>query len=321
MTNLKDYLNDTLPPDSEQEIRNLLGEDRLDVNLNKELEEYFNSMTDSDPQLAEAAFIRAESTLGLRGSRIRKKVMRWTMRFAAVLAFFIAGYWTYAYYEENFVEVQWIEKRVEHGEIVSLQLPDGSLLYMNSGSRVTYPEKFIGKTRQIFVDGEVYAEVAKDPKHPFVINSGDVSVDVLGTTFNMKSYSNAECVEVILLEGSVRFNVLGESVRNDVIMRPGNMLQYHRSTGKIDLDQFPKDNYNAFYENRSIHFFNLTLEDIVTDLERLFCAKIVILDEKLAKTRYFAFFGNNESLDEILNAINSDRKIRIKKKDGVIYLK
>lgn len=321
MTNLKDYLNGTLPPESEQEIRNLLAEDSLDVNLNKELEEYFNSMTDNDPQMAEAAFSRAESILGLKGLRIRKNVMRWTMRLAASFVLLVAGYWAYELYQDNFMEVQWIEKRVEHGEIVSLQLPDGSQLYMNSGSRVTYPEKFTGKVRQIFVDGEVYADIAKDPKRPFVINSGDVSVDVLGTTFNMKSYSNAECVEVILLEGSVRFNVLDEPSKNDVIMRPGNMLQYHRSTGKIDLDQFPKDKYNAFYKNRSIHFFNLTLEDIAIDLERLFCTKIVIMDEALAKTRYFAFFGNNESLDEILNAINSDKKIRIRKKDGVIYLK
>lgn len=320
MADLKRYLDGHMSPEEERKFRNLLGEDCPDPNLDKELEDYFNSMEDNDVQLADSAYLKAEKTLGIRGLRIGRKVLRWTMNIAAVAAVFVFAFLIYdrMYLVED---VQWIEKRVEHGEIVSLLLPDGSHLYMNSGSRVTYPERFEGKTRQIFVDGEVYAEVAKDPKHPFVINSGDVSVDVLGTTFNMKSYSNAECVEVILLEGSVRFNVLGESVMNDVIMRPGNMLQYHRSTGKIDLDQFPKDKYNAFYENRSIHFFNLTLEDIVTDLERLFCAKIVILDEKLAKTRYFAFFGNNESLDEILNAINSDRKIRIKKKDGVIYLK
>ena len=148
-----------------------------------------------------------------------------------------------------------------------------------------------------------------------------VSVDVLGTTFNMKSYSDAECVEVILLEGSVRFNVLDESHSNEMLMRPGNMLQYHRSTGTIDMDVFPKDKYKAFYNNRSIHFFNITLEDIATDLERLFCTKIVILNEELAMKKYFACFGNNESLDEILNAINADKKISMRKKEGVIYLK
>jgi ferric-dicitrate binding protein FerR (iron transport regulator) len=242
------------------------------------------------------------------------------MNIATVAAVFVVAFLLYdrMYLVED---VQWIEKRVEHGEIVSLLLPDGSHLYMNSGSRVTYPERFEGKTRQIFVDGEIYADIAKDPEHPFVINSGDVSVDVLGTTFNMKSFSDAECVEVILLEGSVRFNVLEDTYRNEMVMRPGNMLQYHRSSGKIDLDVFPKDKYSAFYKNRSLHFFNITLEDIAEDLERLFCTKIVILNEDLAKKKYFACFGNNESLDEILNAINADKKIKIRKKEGVIYLK
>ena len=94
-----------------------------------------------------------------------------------------------------------------------------------------------------------------------------------------------------------------------------------RNSGKIDLDVFPKDKYSAFYKNRSLHFFNITLEDIAEDLERLFCTKIVILNEDLAKKKYFACFGNNESLDEILNAINADKKINIRKKEGVIYLK
>ena len=320
MANLKRYLDGRMSPEEEREFRDLLGEDRLDPNLDKELEEYFNSMTDNDVQLADSAYFKAEKTLGIKGRRVGKSVLRWTMRMAAAAAVFVFAFLIYdrMYQIED---VQWIEKRVEHGEIVSLLLPDGSHLYMNSGSRVTYPEKFEGKTRQIFVDGEIYADIAKDPKRPFIINSGDVSVDVLGTTFNMKSYSDAECVEVILLEGSVRFNVLDESHSNEMLMRPGNMLQYHRSTGTIDMDVFPKDKYKAFYNNRSIHFFNITLEDIATDLERLFCTKIVILNEELAKKKYFACFGNNESLDEILNAINADKKISMRKKEGVIYLK
>lgn len=320
MKNLKRYLDGHMSPEEEREFRDLLSDERLDTNLDKELEEYFNSMADNDSQLADAAYLKAEKTLGIKGHRIGRSLMRWTMRMAAVAAVFVFAFWMYrqAYQVDD---VKWLEKRVEYGEIVSLLLPDGSHLYMNSGSRVTYPEKFEGRTRQIFVDGEIYADIAKDPKRPFVINSGDVSVDVLGTTFNMKSYSDAECVEVILLEGSVRFNVLDESHSNEMLMRPGNMLQYHRSTGTIDLDVFPKDKYNAFYKNRSIHFFNITLEDITTDLERLFCTKIVILNEELAKRKYFACFGNNESLDEILNAINADKKISIRKKEGVIYLK
>lgn len=320
MTNLKDYLNDTLLPDEEKQVVDLLAEDKLTAELDKELEEYFNSMTDNDPAVAQTAYFKAKRALGLKRSSVSRRAVSWIMGVAASMILFVIGLWTFNQYQDN-IEPNWIEKRVANGDIVSLTLPDGSQLYMNSGTRVTYPDRFTGKTRQIFIDGEVYADIAKDPKRPFVINSGDVSVDVLGTKFNMKAYSDAECVEVILVEGSVRFNVLQESVENEVIMRPGNMLQYQRSTGVISLDQFPKDKFSAFYENRSMHFFNIMLEDIVTDLERLFCTKIIILNESIAKTKYFAFFCNNESLEEILDALNSDKKIKITKKNGVIYLK
>ena len=116
MTSLKDYLNDTLPSEAEQEIRDLLSEDSLDMNLNKELEEYFNSMTDNDPQLAEAAYLKAESALGLKGRRVGRSIFRWSMRVAAVAVLFLAGFWTYNICEDNFGQVNWIEKRVDHGE-------------------------------------------------------------------------------------------------------------------------------------------------------------------------------------------------------------
>ena len=247
------------------------------------------------------------------------KVCHWFERAAAVLLvpaaivmFYIGG---------RTSDVEWLEANTVAGQKLEILLPDGSDVKLGPSSKIIYPSSFGRKERKIFVLGSVYADIAKDPEHPFVINSGDVSVDVLGTTFNMKSFSDAECVEVILLEGSVRFNVLEDTHRNEMVMRPGNMLQYHRSSGKIDLDVFPKDKYSAFYKNRSLHFFNITLEDITEDLERLFCTKIVILNEDLAKKKYFACFGNNESLDEILNAINADKKIKIRKKEGVIYLK
>ena len=62
------------------------------------------------------------------------------------------------------------------------------------------------------------------------------------------------------------------------------------------------------------------MHDIALDLERLFGTRIVILDEALAQTRYFAYFTNNETLDQIISAINSDRKMKISRRDGAVYL-
>jgi hypothetical protein len=104
------------------------------------------------------------------------------------------------------------------------------------------------------------------------------------------------------------------------MLSPGEMLQYDRETGDIDFKQFNPFSFRAFHENKSIHFFNLRLSDIMEDLERLFGTKLVLLDESLADTRYFALFTNNESLDQILKGIDIDGKMRFVRKGEVIYI-
>lgn len=80
----------------------------------------------------------------------------------------------------------------------TLTLSDGTTLHVNSGTRVIYPSDFTENKREIFVSGELFADVAKDPDKPFIISAGDVHVQVLGTKFNLRAYENIETVEVAL---------------------------------------------------------------------------------------------------------------------------
>lgn len=216
--------------------------------------------------------------------------------------------------------MEWLEQQIPYGETASLTLPDGTQLHLNSGSRITYPSAFTGKERRIFVEGELFADVAKNPRQPFVIQSGEVGIRVLGTRFNFKSYANTDCIEVLLVEGSVRFDINTQTRKQQLMMKPGDMVQYDRATGDIDFTTFQPEHFKSFADDRAIHFFNLRMRDIASDLERLFGTHIVILDEALAQARYFAYFTNNENLDQILSAINSDHKMQILRRDGVIYL-
>ena len=93
-----------------------------------------------------------------------------------------------------------------------------------------------------------------------------------------------------------------------------------RKSGEIDFRDFNPITFRGFHENRAIHFFNLRLSDIAEDLERLFGVKTVILDEKLAETRYFALFTNNESLDQILKGIDMEDQMVFNRKENVIYI-
>ena len=87
-----------------------------------------------------------------------------------------------------------------------------------------------------------------------------------------------------------------------------------------EIKDIHPDLYKGFHDKGAIHFFNLRLSDITSDLERMFGVKLVLLDEKLAETRYFAWFSNNETLDQILDGINVDSKMKFNRQDDVIYI-
>lgn len=306
MTKLNEYFENKLSAQEQLEVQMWLAENGYNPDTEAQLEELFDKLHVDDEAAAKAAFQQVASRLGItaearNSTACRSRIAAWSQRIAAILIvpLLCAVCLLYATRQP---EVEWFEKQVPYGEIASLTLPDGTHLHLNSGSRITYPSAFTGKERRIFVDGEIFADVAKDPHKPFIIRSGDVGIRVLGTKFNFKSYTNTD------------------TRKQQLRMEPGDLVLYDRVSNDINLSTFQPEHFKSFADNRAIHFFNLRMHDIALDLERLFGTRIVILDEALAQTRYFAYFTNNETLDQILSAINSDRKMKISRRDGVVYL-
>ena len=282
-----------------------------------------SDMETEDKTVSSPAYVKVSRRLGLeRKSRFEKTVRtigRWVMGVAACVMLPLLG--ALAYQRLHVPEqAEWLEVKVPYGQTDELLLSDGTLLHLNAGTRVTYPSVFLGNERRVFIEGEVFAEVAKNPEQPFIIESGDVDVKVLGTTFNFKAYDNTECVELILLEGAVQVDIDAATRKKQVRLHPGEMVQYDRKSGEIEMKDFQPHLYKGFHDDGSIHFFNLRLSDITSDLERLFGVKLVLLDEELSETRYFAWFSNNETLDQILDGINVDDKMDFRRKDNVIYI-
>lgn len=222
--------------------------------------------------------------------------------------------------EDRIAAIEWVEESVPLGEERTVTLADGTVIHLNSGSRLTYPREFSGAKRGVFVSGEAFVQVAKDAAHPFVINSADVKVTVLGTTFNFKNYSDCRNVELLLMEGSVKASVSTSSGEKEVRLSPGDKMRFDRIGEKIDLERFSPNKYKAFYENHSLHFFDVEMTDIAKELSRRFNQPVVVQDAALASRRYFAIFTNNETLDEVLEAMNADKKMKITKTGGIVYL-
>ncbi len=112
---------------------------------------------------------------------------------------------------------EWKEVISAYGDSKSVTLSDGSVIRLRNDSRILYPEKFTGRYRQVFASGEVYADIAKDRHHPFILSSNGVNVKVKGTKFNYRAYGDSPKVELALVEGAVEmtFDISGaEKVLN-----------------------------------------------------------------------------------------------------------
>ena len=118
-------------------------------------------------------------------------------------------------------------------QVVDMTLADGSRVWLNAGSSVTYPVAFIGNERTVFITGEAYFEVASDKTKPFRVTKGDMQVEVLGTHFNVNAYDDEKNIKVTLLEGAVRLKVNEENQ----ILKPGEQAQVSGTVSIIkDVD-------------------------------------------------------------------------------------
>ncbi|MGL5014560.1 MAG: FecR family protein [Bacteroidales bacterium] len=169
---------------------------------------------------------------------------------------------------DNSDETSQLKLVVPYGKRAKLTLDDGSKLWVNAGSIVSYPSKFTGKKREILLDGEVYIEVAKDENRPFIIKSRDLDVKVLGTQFNFSSYSSLDEKSVTLISGKVEIK---NQSSNKVILKPNEHLainENNQTVTTVDVMDYTtwKDGYLsirglkvASILDKIAHYYNIKI--------------------------------------------------------------
>ena len=215
-------------------------------------------------------------------------------------------------------EVEWLEANTSAGQKMEVVLPDGSGMTLGPSTKLIYPSAFTGDERKVFVIGSVYADVESDAKKPFIVSAGNLDVKVLGTEFQLNSYEGDSEIEVALVEGTLQ---LHNKVDNrEVTMRPGDIVSYDKASGNFIRKNFAAGYYKDILENGGFQFVNHRLADIALCLERHFAVTIHIDDADIAEERYFASFINNESVDEILDVLNSQNYMKIVRKGKIIHI-
>lgn len=206
------------------------------------------------------------------------------------------------------------------GSKTKLTLPDGSTVWLNAGSKMIYSQGFGVSDRRLAFQGEGYFEVEKNDEMPFLVQTHDVNVTVVGTKFNFRNYPEDEEAVVELLEGKVALEnqLKEESVR---YLSPNEKMVLHKATGKMDITSAKVKEATLWTENILLFDEDL-LPDIVRELERSYHVQIEIENEDLKQTRFYGQFNQLEqNIYDVLDMLSETGKLKYHEEGKVIYLK
>ncbi|WP_455641323.1 FecR family protein [Parabacteroides sp.] len=250
------------------------------------------------------------------GSQKRKLLLISISRYAAVLFVAFVSAWMLAsyYFTGNLSEQQELiafqqELVVPAGQRAEIMLPDGTKVWLNAGSQLSYPS-FFTKERKVFLSGEGFFDVAKNEKAPFIVSTRTIDVKALGTQFNVFSYPESDYTSVYLQRGSVKA-YFPASETDGVILSPE---QYLVQRGK-EMQLSTMDPDELLWREGIYTFKKQKLGSIIKKLELYYDVKIIVKDQEILNYEYVGKFRQRDGVLDILRLIQRIHKFNIKKDD------
>ncbi len=247
------------------------------------------------------------------------------------------------------LQMNFTETIIPFGQKGQVILSDGTKVSLNSGSKIKYPSNFNRNTREVFLEGEAYFEVSHDKNKPFLVHSGKLTVKVLGTSFNIKSYPNEKRIETTLVTGSIKILETNENRNIEVTtLKPNEQAIYNTVSGKISIKQFQTDKKEIkltapqkqfdkkiqseeklipqvetviMWKEQKLIFVDETLEQMVQKLTRWYGKKVLIESESLKNNKYSGKFIYNETIYQVLEVISLTTNLTYYEKNHEIYIK
>lgn len=215
----------------------------------------------------------------------------------------------YLYFKKSDEKIQYTNITATVGSVVRYELPDNSVVWLNSGSKLRCPNIFKGGRREVDLQGEAFFEVQSNEKHPFYVNTpSGVQVYVCGTRFNVCAYDNEDYVETVLESG--RVNIFIPKYETSVALKPGEHLLYDKKTLQFVKSEVDVSEKVAWKDGKLI-FRNSSLEEVLKRLSRHFNVDISFNNRSGKQYRYRATF-RDETLSQILDYLSKSAMIKWK---------
>lgn len=256
---------------------------------------------------AEARLFRRleiEKTAQQKTKRIRN-----FMKYAAMIAVILlggsgVGYWIYQLDPSQDMLIARADNAVQ-----MVTLPDGTKVWLNQSTTLTYPRQFSSKERNVHLEGEAYFEVTKNRQKPFIVESQSMRVRVLGTIFNFKSSKDCRITEASLIEGEIE--VKGQKDEGMVILLPGQKAELNKTTGRLMVKQV-NVRMDAAWHDGLIPFEQADIFEIAQTLERFYDVKIILSPDIKADKTYSGVLKKKDTIDAVLKSLTNSIPINYK---------
>ena len=240
------------------------------------------------------------------------------IKIAAVIAVTLGGSYLFHQYalEKELMAMHTIS--VPAGQRINITLTDGTNVWLNARTSLTYPVKFGKKNRQVILDGEAYFDVAKDKNKPFIVQTDQYNVEVLGTKFDVDAYAETGEFETTLMSGSVRVASTSDPEQK-LTLKPNNKV--YLQDGKLHVTTV--DDFNPYrWKEGLICFKNESFTSIMADFEKYYGLSIRVRNMEVLKYAYTGKFRQTDGIDYALRVLQKDIKFTYQRDDEnqIIYI-
>lgn len=286
---LLDYLTGVLLPTQRKEVEAWLEQSEENRKIARDIQ-YIYQASDTIRTIEE---INAADALKLVKKRIHKSGNKtfivWFQRIAAILLLPLLT--TTIYFATQKEPTEYLEIRTNPGMVATVNLPDGSKVWLNSRSYLKYPQAFTGHSRDVELDGEAYFSVHKDKSKKFIVNTpSHLKAEVLGTEFNLEAYKESNQVITTLVSGSVKLSFRNnENKEESLTMKPNDEISYNKKTGSIELSTPYIPSLTAWKDGLVI-FRNTSFEEALKILDKRFNVDFVIKNDLLYENSFTGTF-------------------------------
>lgn len=224
------------------------------------------------------------------------------------------------------------------GSKSKIELPDGTQVWLNAESKLTYRKDFGNKLREVTLSGEAFFDVKRDVDHPFIIHTNSLDLKVLGTAFNVRSYANEKTSEATLIRGSIEVTIRN-SPDKKIVLKPSEKIIFQNNViedkklsatqtiasssifwvDKVNLKNNDSTLIEATFTKNYFAFDNESLEEIALKIEHWYNVKVNIVDDELRKGAYSGDF-KNESLNKVMEALHLTGKFNFSIEKGIVTI-